>query len=264
MNLYSQMIRETMASTGRVGAADPRHVEGWMRIEHGCLDGLSRSQFDAEVRIALEFIAAAPLADRYVLTSGSELKLVFPQSTAMPERFVDLDFQHFFLQPMDGLEGKRNTSLAVEYCLAHPQWRLRVHTHKVTGLQWQSLHLAGHAHTRPPRERFPLPDAHPQPQPNQSVFGHTAPDRAVRRRHHHADSAALGRHRDASGHDDRWPTHGHGGHSTTEHRSDQPHGHSAGRGRITPADHERPVRWPHRWTAAYIDANGRSCPAERR
>ncbi len=52
----------------------------------------------------------------------------------MPERFADLDFQHFFLQPMDGLEGKRNTKLAVEYCLAHPQWRLSVQTHKVIGI----------------------------------------------------------------------------------------------------------------------------------
>lgn len=70
MNLYSQMIREAMARNGRVGAADPRHVEGWMRIEHGCLDGLSRSQFDAQVRIALECIAAAPLADSEALATS--------------------------------------------------------------------------------------------------------------------------------------------------------------------------------------------------
>ncbi len=83
----------------------------------------------------LDWICVSPKANaEVVLTSGSELKLVFPQSTAMPERFVDLDFQHFFLQPMDGLEGKRNTRLAVEYCLAHPQWRLSVQTHKVIGI----------------------------------------------------------------------------------------------------------------------------------
>jgi hypothetical protein len=70
MNHYQQMIRESMASAGRIGAADPRHVEGWMRIEHGCLDGLSRSQFDAEVRIALECIAAGPLADSEALAAS--------------------------------------------------------------------------------------------------------------------------------------------------------------------------------------------------
>ena len=83
----------------------------------------------------LDWICVSPKANaEVVITSGSELKLVFPQSTAMPERFVDLDFKHFFLQPMDGLEGKRNTRLAVEYCLAHPQWRLSVQTHKVIGI----------------------------------------------------------------------------------------------------------------------------------
>ena len=63
MTGYQQLIREDMASMGRVGAADPRHVEGWMRLEHGCLDGLSPSQFAAEVKIALGCIDAAPTAD---------------------------------------------------------------------------------------------------------------------------------------------------------------------------------------------------------
>jgi 7-carboxy-7-deazaguanine synthase (Cx14CxxC type) len=83
----------------------------------------------------LDWICVSPKANaKLVLTRGSELKLVFPQVLAMPDRFIDLEFQHFFLQPMDGLERKRNTQLAVEYCLAHPQWRLSVQTHKVVGI----------------------------------------------------------------------------------------------------------------------------------
>jgi 7-carboxy-7-deazaguanine synthase len=74
--------------------------------------------------------AAAPL----LLTRGSELKLVFPQPLAMPERFEALNFEHFFLQPLDGPLAKRNTQLAVAYCLAHPQWRLSTQTHKVIGI----------------------------------------------------------------------------------------------------------------------------------
>ncbi len=62
-NHYAQIIRETMARLGRIGAADPRHVEGWMRLEHGCLDGLGRQQFDDEVAIALQCIEAGPLAN---------------------------------------------------------------------------------------------------------------------------------------------------------------------------------------------------------
>ncbi len=63
MSYYQTAIRETMATIGRIGAADPRHVEAWMRCEHSTLDGLSRSQFTAEVKIALDCIAAGPVAD---------------------------------------------------------------------------------------------------------------------------------------------------------------------------------------------------------
>ena len=52
----------------------------------------------------------------------------------MPENFEGLDFKHFFLQPMDGIEQKRNARLAVEYCMSHPKWRLSVQTHKVLGI----------------------------------------------------------------------------------------------------------------------------------
>lgn len=62
MRSYEEIIRETMAAIDRVGAADPRHVEGWMRLEHSCLDGLSRSQFTQEVKIALGCIAAGPVS----------------------------------------------------------------------------------------------------------------------------------------------------------------------------------------------------------
>jgi len=62
---------------------------------------------------------------------GNELKLVFPQEGAEPERFQDLGFQHFFLQPMDSPQVAQNTSQALQYCLAHPQWRLSLQTHKI-------------------------------------------------------------------------------------------------------------------------------------
>jgi 7-carboxy-7-deazaguanine synthase len=68
------------------------------------------------------------------LRRGSELKLVFPQLGAEPERYADLDFEHFFLQPMDGPDRERNTELALAYCLSHPQWRLSIQTHKLLGI----------------------------------------------------------------------------------------------------------------------------------
>ena len=69
-----------------------------------------------------------------MLRTGDELKLIFPQSGAEPERYERLPFQHFFLQPMDGPERERNTKLALAYCLAHPQWRLSLQTHKLLGI----------------------------------------------------------------------------------------------------------------------------------
>jgi 7-carboxy-7-deazaguanine synthase len=75
--------------------------------------------------------STAPL----VLERGNELKLVFPQADAMPEQFESLEFDHFFLQPMDGPVVEENTRLAVAYCLAHPRWRLSVQTHKVLGIR---------------------------------------------------------------------------------------------------------------------------------
>lgn len=83
----------------------------------------------------LDWICVSPKADApLVLTHGHELKLVYPQPAAMPERFAALDFGLFYLQPMDGLEQRRNTRLAIDYCLAHPQWRLSVQTHKSVGI----------------------------------------------------------------------------------------------------------------------------------
>jgi 7-carboxy-7-deazaguanine synthase (Cx14CxxC type) len=83
----------------------------------------------------LDWTCVSPKADApLVLTSGDELKLVYPQQLAPPERFEQLAFRHFFLQPMDGPDRARHTQQAAEYCLAHPQWRLGLQTHKVVGL----------------------------------------------------------------------------------------------------------------------------------
>lgn len=83
----------------------------------------------------LDWICVSPKADApLVLTSGDELKLVYPQETANPERFEHLSFGRFLLQPMDGPDQDKNTRLAVEYCLAHPQWRLSLQTHKYLGI----------------------------------------------------------------------------------------------------------------------------------
>ena len=84
----------------------------------------------------IDWLCVSPKAEaRLVLDSGDELKLVFPQELAPPEKFERLGFHHFFLQPMDGPDVERNTQLAIEYCLAHPRWRLSLQTHKLLGIR---------------------------------------------------------------------------------------------------------------------------------
>ncbi|MCB0706777.1 MAG: 7-carboxy-7-deazaguanine synthase [Saprospiraceae bacterium] len=83
----------------------------------------------------IDWICVSPKAgSELILQKGNELKLVFPQAAAMPPLYEALDFEHFYLQPMDGLSAKENTKRTVEYCLQHPQWRLSLQTHKFIGI----------------------------------------------------------------------------------------------------------------------------------
>ena len=117
--------------------------EPLLQLDQAAVDALHAAGFEIAVETngtqippaGLDWICVSPKADaELVLTQGSELKLVFPQATAMPERFAQLKFTHFFLQPMDGLLARQNTAATVAYCLAHPQWRLSIQTHKVVGI----------------------------------------------------------------------------------------------------------------------------------
>jgi 7-carboxy-7-deazaguanine synthase (Cx14CxxC type) len=106
---------------------DALHAEGFtIAIEtNGTQPGLA----------GLDWVCVSPKAGApLVLRRGDELKLIFPQAGIDPADFEHLPFAHFFLQPMDGLDRQRNTELAVQYCLAHPRWRLSLQTHKLLGI----------------------------------------------------------------------------------------------------------------------------------
>jgi 7-carboxy-7-deazaguanine synthase (Cx14CxxC type) len=117
--------------------------EPLLQLDTPLVDALHAEGFEIAVETngtqlppaGLDWICVSPKAGaELVLRNGDELKLVFPQDGAEPERYAGLDFRHFFLQPMDGPHRERNTELAVRYCLAHPQWRLSLQTHKVLGI----------------------------------------------------------------------------------------------------------------------------------
>lgn len=83
----------------------------------------------------LDWICVSPKGkETLTLTSGDELKLVFPQRDAPPEKFETLAFEHFWLQPMDGPEREAATAAAVDYCLQNPRWRISLQTHKMMGI----------------------------------------------------------------------------------------------------------------------------------
>jgi len=118
--------------------------EPLLQLDAEAIDALHERGFEVAVETngtqplprGLDWVCVSPKAAApVVVTGGDELKLVFPQPLAPPERFIGLDFRHWLLQPMDGPQLADNTSAAVAYCLAHPRWHLSVQTHKVAGVR---------------------------------------------------------------------------------------------------------------------------------
>ncbi len=118
--------------------------EPLLQLDAAAVEALHRAGFEVAVETngtqhappGLDWTCVSPKASAALaLREGDELKLVFPQADAPPERFADLSFRHFSLQPMDGPDVEANTAAAVAYCLAHPQWRLSLQTHKQLGLR---------------------------------------------------------------------------------------------------------------------------------
>ncbi len=114
-----------------------------LQLDAALIDALHAHDFEIAIETngtlplpqGIDWICVSPKADaKLSVTEGDELKLVFPQAQAMPERFEDLAFDHFFLQPMDGVDRAKNTRAAIEYCLKNPAWRLSVQTHKILGI----------------------------------------------------------------------------------------------------------------------------------
>ena len=147
---FAEMLADRIAATWPKNASNGvrRYVvctggEPLLQLDAPLIDALHDRGFDVAVETngtkpapdGLDWICVSPKADAVLaLCAGHELKLVYPQPLAPPEQFVELDFDHFFLQPMDGPDCEANTRAAVEYCKANPKWRLSLQTHKVLGI----------------------------------------------------------------------------------------------------------------------------------
>ena len=83
----------------------------------------------------IDWVTVSPKADTKIsVTSGNELKLVFPQTENNPDNFIHMDFEGFYLQPKDDDERNINTQKTIQYCLENPEWKLSLQTHKYMGI----------------------------------------------------------------------------------------------------------------------------------
>lgn len=114
-----------------------------LQLDRDLIDALHHRRFRIAIETngtlvlpeGIDWICVSPKATSNLVTiTGDELKLVFPQADAPPEKFENLGFKHFFLQPMDGPNRAHNTSRAIEYCRLHPKWRLSLQTHRIIGI----------------------------------------------------------------------------------------------------------------------------------
>ncbi len=84
----------------------------------------------------IDWLCISPkTGSQLVVHAGQELKLVFPQVGADPAQYETLNFEHFYLQPMDGPNAAANTAAAVTYAQDHPRWKLSLQTHKWIGIR---------------------------------------------------------------------------------------------------------------------------------
>ena len=118
--------------------------EPLLQVDEALIEALHGSAFEVAVETngtlaapnGLDWIAVSPKADAELqIRRGDELKLVYPQPEAPPERFEGLAFDHHLLQPMDGPDLPATTAAAIAYCLAHPRWRLSLQSHKYAGIR---------------------------------------------------------------------------------------------------------------------------------
>ena len=143
-----EALADAVADTWPSAANGPRLVvctggEPLLQLNESLIQALKERAFAVAVETngtvpapaGIDWLCVSPKAGAALKQfTGDELKLVYPQPGAMPEDFAGLVFKEFLLQPMDGPDLERNTRAAIDYCLAHPQWRFSLQTHKVLGV----------------------------------------------------------------------------------------------------------------------------------
>lgn len=117
--------------------------EPMLQLDEPLLDKMHQNNIELAIETngtiplieGLDWVCVSPKAGAELKVSkGHELKLVYPQAHLDPQAFVDMDFEHFYLQPMDGDQIQENIAACIDYCRRHPKWRLSLQSHKLIGL----------------------------------------------------------------------------------------------------------------------------------
>jgi len=146
-NSLAEAVAQVWAENAQNNGTPPFVVctggEPLLQLDQEAIDELHNAGFQIAVETngtctppqGIDWLCCSPKVGAKVeLRSGDEFKFVFPQGDKDPADFLDLDFENFYLQPMDGPRREENTELAIEYCRKHPRWRLSLQTHKILGL----------------------------------------------------------------------------------------------------------------------------------
>jgi 7-carboxy-7-deazaguanine synthase len=146
--LAAEVASKWPAGLGEARDAGSRFVvctggEPLLQLDAALIEALHRQRFTIAIETngtiavpaGVDWVCVSPKANAsLVVTRGSELKVVYPQETE-PGAYLDLDFEHFFIQPMDGPDAAGSLRAAIQYCADHPRWRLSLQTHKLIGIR---------------------------------------------------------------------------------------------------------------------------------
>jgi 7-carboxy-7-deazaguanine synthase len=118
--------------------------EPLLQVDVPLVDALHRRGFEIGVEtngtqpvpVGIDWVCVSPKAGAHLkVVSGNELKLVYPQADARPDQFEDLEFDHFFLQPMESVSAAENLDATISFCIDNPRWRLSLQSHKLIGIR---------------------------------------------------------------------------------------------------------------------------------
>tara|TARA_B100001142_G_scaffold271012_1_gene277347 strand:- start:855 stop:1328 length:474 start_codon:yes stop_codon:yes gene_type:complete len=117
--------------------------EPGLQLDDELIDQLHSKNFEVAVETNgtlhlptnIDWLTVSPKADSTLkIKAGNELKLVYPQENVSPQSYEDMNFENFYLQPMDNADKDKNTQRTIQYCLENPKWKLSLQTHKYMGI----------------------------------------------------------------------------------------------------------------------------------